>query len=126
MFWKDIMLVGIGGGGGSIMRFIIQQYALPLRPGTFPWATFIVNITGCLIIGVLYGLAEKTSFLTPQWRLLLATGFCGGYTTFSAFAYENSIVLKTGNISMAAIYAVASVILGILGVFAGSFVVKSM
>ena len=84
----------------------------------------MVNRLGCFLIGIIYAAAEKSSALAPQTRLLLITGFCGGYTTFSTFAFENMTLLRGGDILYFSIYTVGSVVLGIAGVFAGIAIMK--
>ena len=118
------MLVGIGGGIGSIARFLCQKYLYALYPHHFPAGTFTVNILGCFLIGIFYGLTEKGNLFTPEWRLLLMTGLCGGYTTFSSFALENITLLKSGEYLYCALYIAGSVILGIAATFFGAFVLK--
>src|SRR5438552_10350952 len=119
MLWKNILLAGLGGGAGSIARFLCQKYIYAWYPHPFPFGTFIVNISGCFLIGVLYALAEKGNLLTPEWRLLLITGFCGGYTTFSSFAYENINLLRNGDVTYFILYSISSLILGILATWLG-------
>jgi CrcB protein len=86
--------------------------------------TFTANILGCLIIGVIYGLSARFSWLTPEWRFFLATGFCGGYTTFSTFAYENIKLLETSNYGMFMAYSLLSFVTGLLAVFVGLAITK--
>jgi CrcB protein len=124
MMVRNILLVGFGGGIGSIARFLCQKYLVSGSFVPFPAGTFAVNVSGCLLIGLFYGLALKGNWMSPEWRLLLTTGFCGGYTTFSAFAYENVQMLRTGNLLIAFIYIAASVLLGIAAVFAGMAIVR--
>ncbi|HLY68230.1 MAG TPA: fluoride efflux transporter CrcB, partial [Puia sp.] len=112
MIFKNIFIVGIGGGIGSIVRFLCQKYISAWYPHPFPFATFLVNILGCFLIGVFYALAEKGNILTPEWRLFLTTGICGGFTTFSSFAYENVGLLRTGDFLYFGLYAAGSVFLG--------------
>jgi len=126
MFLKNIVLIGLGGGIGSILRFLCQKYMYEWYPGAFPLGTFIVNIAGCFLIGVFYGLAEKGNILTPEWRLLLTTGFCGGYTTFSSFAYENINLLKAGDFTYFSLYTVLSVVLGIIAAWLGIVLLKTI
>ena len=121
---KNILLVGFGGGIGSIARFLCQKWFNENHPHPFPWGTFVVNLAGCLLIGIIYAAAEKTSLLSPQTRLLLITGFCGGFTTFSTFAFENMNLLRSGDIMYFFIYITASVVLGIASVFAGMTIMK--
>ena len=84
----NIFLIAIGGLLGSVARYLSVVYVTKLIPSQFPYGTFAVNIAGCLVIGIIYGLSLRYLWLTPEWRLLLATGFCGGFTTFSTFSYE--------------------------------------
>src|SRR5215472_7292738 len=116
---KNFLLVGVGGGVGRIACYLVQKWFNENYPQPFPWGTFVVNILGCFLIGIIYAATEKTSVLSPQTRLLLATGFCGGFTTFSTFAFENMNLLRTGDAIYFLIYTLASVILGIGAVFAG-------
>jgi CrcB protein len=124
MMLKNILFVGLGGGIGSIARYLCQKYFYEFHPHTFPFGTFLVNISGCFLIGIFFALSQKGNILTPEWRLFLTTGICGGFTTFSAFAYENVILLKTGNILYFGLYIAASVILGIAATFAGIALLK--
>jgi fluoride exporter len=124
MIWKEILLVGLGGGAGSVARFLCQRGVYTFYPHAFPFGTLVVNFTGCLLIGILLGLMDKGSIIKPEWRLLLVTGFCGGFTTFSAFAAENIQLLKDGRLMYFFIYTIASVVLGILATFIGITVFK--
>ena len=120
---KQIVLVFIGGGFGSVLRFIIGKYFNSTETG-IPYGTFTANILGSLLIGLILGFAVKNQTLTTNHTLLLATGFCGGFTTFSTFAYENHVFLKAGDFTHFAIYTVASFVIGFLAVFLGMFLVK--
>ena len=119
---KQILLVFIGGGIGSVLRYIIGK-ALNSSQTGIPYGTFTANILGSLLIGIILGLAAKNQALTQNHTLLLATGFCGGFTTFSTFAYENHVFLKEGDFTSFALYTIASFIIGFLAVFAGIFLV---
>jgi len=121
---KNFLLVGLGGGIGSIARYLCQKWLSENYPHPFPWGTFLVNLFGCLLIGIIYAASEKSAALSPQTRLLLITGFCGGFTTFSTFAFENMSLLRSGDFLYFSIYIVASVALGIVGVFAGIAITK--
>lgn len=120
-----LLLVFIGGGSGSVLRYLIGKYFNQVEHNVF-LGTFMVNILGSLFIGLLFGLAEKSHVLTPNQTLLLATGFCGGFTTFSTFALENSSLIKTGNYFMLFLYISSSVVLGILAVFLGMYLSKQI
>lgn len=120
---KQIILVFLGGGFGSALRFIIGKWLNNSENG-IPYGTFAANIIGSLLIGIILGLAAKNETLTQSQTLLLATGFCGGFTTFSTFAYENHVFLKSGDFMSFAIYTIASFVIGFLAVFLGMFLVK--
>jgi len=121
---KQVLLVFVGGGIGSVLRYVIGKAFSPLSVG-FPWGTFSVNIIGSLSIGIFMGIALKNNYFSENQILLLVTGLCGGFTTFSAFAYENQQFLKDGDLTSFAIYSLGSLTLGILAVFLGLFVSKS-
>lgn len=121
---KAILIVGIGGGAGSILRYLCQKWVYQFYPHPFPWGTLLVNIAGCFLIGIFYAVSEKSALLTPEWRLLLTTGFCGGFTTFSAFAFENLTLLRSGDITYFVLYIAASILFGIAAVLAGGAIIK--
>ncbi|HKZ36311.1 MAG TPA: fluoride efflux transporter CrcB [Chryseolinea sp.] len=116
---RTILFVGLGGLLGGIARFITASYVNKLISSAFPYGTLVVNLSGCFIIGIIYGLSERFHWLTPEWRFFLATGFCGGYTTFSAFAYENVKLLETTNYLTFASYSIISFALCLLATFIG-------
>jgi fluoride exporter len=116
---RQIMLVGLGSAVGGIFRFIMGKWIYFLYPQKFPLPTLIINILGCFLIGLLYGFSIKTGTLSAEVRLLLTTGLCGGFTTFSAFAYENIQLMKNGDYTMVLVYITASVVLGIVAAFLG-------
>jgi len=120
---KSLLLVFLGGGFGSSLRFVIGKYLNSPETG-IPYGTFIANILGSILIGIILGLAAKNESLSQNTVLFLATGFCGGFTTFSAFAYENHIFLKSGDFMSFAIYTIASFILGFAAVFFGMWSAK--
>lgn len=117
------ILVLIGGAIGSGSRYLLSLYITRSYPATFPYATFAVNIIGCLLIGIIYGLAERFQ-LAVQWRLFLATGLCGGFTTFSAFAYENILLLQSEKYTAFVINTFGSCMLGFAAVFVGIILTK--
>lgn len=120
---KAVLLVFLGGGFGSVLRFLIGKYLNSPTNG-IPYGTFLANILGSLLIGIILGLAAKNNTLTQNQTLLLATGFCGGFTTFSTFAYENHMFLKSGDFTSFALYTIASFVIGFLAVFAGLYLIK--
>tara|TARA_Y100001935_G_C17269790_1_gene491276 strand:+ start:1069 stop:1446 length:378 start_codon:yes stop_codon:yes gene_type:complete len=115
---KQLLLVFLGGGVGSALRYLISKLLNPVHP-SFYWGTFTVNILGCLLIGAILGYTSKVNLLSENQLLLLATGFCGGFTTFSAFAFEKHSLLKNGDFMPFFIYLASSIILGILAVALG-------
>ncbi len=122
---KNFLLVFIGGGFGSGLRYLIGKY-LNSSLGNFPIGTFTVNILGSLLIGLILGYAAKENSLSQNQVLLLATGFCGGFTTFSAFANENFQFLKTGEIMQFSIYTIGSIVVGLIAVFIGIYIAKNL
>ena len=121
---KQLLLVFIGGGFGSVLRFLFGKHLNSTTSG-IPWGTFTANILGSLLIGIILGVAAKNNTLTQNQTLLLATGFCGGFTTFSTFAYENHVFLKSGDFTSFAFYTIASFVVGFLLVFLGMYLAKS-
>jgi len=121
---KQLILVFVGGGFGSALRFLIGKWLNSSGDG-IPYGTFVANIIGSLLIGIILGFAAKNTTISESHTLLLATGFCGGFTTFSTFAYENHIFLKSGDFTSFALYTIASFILGFLAVFLGMYLVKA-
>lgn len=120
---KQFLLVFIGGGAGSVLRYLIAKVLNNSQNG-IPYGTFAANILGSLLIGIILGLATKNNAITQNHTLLLATGFCGGFTTFSTFAYENHVFLKSGDFTSFALYTIMSFIVGFLAVFAGIYMVN--
>ncbi|MHA7943293.1 fluoride efflux transporter CrcB [Formosa sp. 3Alg 14/1] len=122
---KQLLLVFIGGGSGSVLRFLIGKYLNSPSTG-IPYGTFLANILGSLLIGIILGLASKNHFITQNHTLLLATGFCGGLTTFSTFAYENHMFLKMGDFLNFTMYTFTTFTLGFLAVFLGVYIIKAI
>lgn len=121
---RSVLLVGAGGFLGSISRFLASRFIQNVLSASFPFGTFFVNITGCFVIGLIYGFSEKDTLFDNGWKLFLATGFCGGFTTFSTFANENLALLRDGDIFHFTIYTILSVVLGISATFAGVVLTK--
>lgn len=110
---RNLLLVALGGAGGSVLRYMLSNINT-----SFPWGTFAVNVLGSFLIGLLVGLMSK-GVLSPEMKLLLVTGFCGGFTTFSTFANESFSMMKADDVLLTALYVGASVIIGILAVWGG-------
>jgi len=120
---KALFLVFLGGGFGSSLRYGLGKYLNSTATG-IPYGTFAANIIGSLLIGIILGMAAKNDSISQNTMLLLATGFCGGFTTFSTFAYENHVFLKSGDFGMFALYTIASFVIGFGAVFFGIWAVK--
>jgi fluoride exporter len=111
--------VFLGGGIGASLRYLISLF-LKKYFGITHWATFIINVSGCLFLGFITSLALKNVHLIDTYlKLFLTTGIAGGFTTFSTFSYENIDLLKNGKILNSVIYTTLSVILGIIAVYCG-------
>lgn len=114
---KQLLIVGIGGFLGSVARHLFNTW---LKGSAFPLATFLVNGLGSFIIGVVLGYWLKTTTPSDNWRLFLATGICGGFTTFSAFAFENLTLLRNGQYSYLILNIFGSILLSLLLVWLGA------
>lgn len=121
---KTLLLIGLGGAIGSMLRYLTLVMVNKYWPHHFPLATFITNVVGCFLIGLIVGLLAKNNLSDSEWKWFLITGFCGGYTTFSAFGYENIQLLQNQNVLIAFAYIALSVVMGLLAVWFGLFVTK--
>jgi fluoride exporter len=121
---RPLLFVGIGGGIGSMLRYGISIFIGRHVPIVFPLGTFLVNFSGCFLIGAFYSLATKYTGFNADWRLFLITGICGGYTTFSTFSYDGLVLLRQGSNLYFMLYVVGSVVLGLLATFAGAALCK--
>jgi len=117
-----LLVIGFGGFLGSILRYVVGKSVDGKINASFPWGTFTVNVVGSFIIGFVYMLAMRKVGITENWRLFLGAGFCGGFTTFSAFAWENVSLLDQKLIGTSLIYIVSSVVIGMLAIVAGGWV----
>ncbi|MDR1407689.1 MAG: fluoride efflux transporter CrcB [Tannerella sp.] len=115
---RTLLLIGFGGGAGSILRYLTSVVTNKYFHGAFPLGTFIVNVAGCFVIGWLAGLFGRQPGYSDL-RALFITGFCGGYTTFSTFSAENAQLFQSGNGSLAVVYIIASVLAGLAAVWVG-------
>lgn len=117
---KQALIVGFGGLVGSICRYALGGAILHQSASwRFPLSTFAINVSGCFVIGLLAALVEHRDLFSADTRLFLFTGVLGGFTTFSAFGYEGVFLLRRGEIGIAALYAVSSVLCGFAAVFIG-------
>lgn len=123
---KNVLIIGMGGFLGTISRYLSTLYVHKWVAISFPLGTFLVNILGCFLIGLFYGISEKSEFLTNEWRLFLTIGFCGGFTTFSTFANDNLMMVKDQQFLYMALYTIGSVALGLLMVYLGQLLIKTI
>jgi CrcB protein len=121
---KNLIIIGVGGAFGAVARHLVGAFVIRHVSWAFTHSTFMVNLSGCFFIGLLYGLAVRYSWLTLEWRLFLITGICGGYTTFSSFSFESISLVRQGNYTYFFLYVLGSVILGLLATVIGIMVVK--
>jgi len=122
---KTFLLVGLGGFIGSYLRYAISGYIEQKILSSFPFGTFAVNIAGCFLIGILYALSTRYN-LAPEYRLLLATGFCGGFTTFSSFSYEGVALMQDAQFLYTFLYAGLSLIIGFFAAWLGLTLIRSI
>ncbi len=123
---QKLLLVGIGGFFGSAARFALARFVDERASKIIPFGTLTVNIVGCFILGIVYGLLLRKLEFSDTVRLLLGVGFCGGFTTFSAFALENMTFLEQKNFGSSLLYISASVVLGIVAVWGGFSLMKNV
>ena len=121
---KEILIVGVGSAVGGIFRFLTGKLVMQLFQHPFPLATFIINIAGSFLIGTVYAMFGKSGNMGPTTLLFLATGICGGFTTFSAFSYENILLMRNGHYLLSITYISGSVLLGLLATLLGYSVAK--
>ena len=120
---KEIVAVFIGGGIGSILRFLISKLSY-ITPGSFPYSTFITNIFGCFILGVTLGYFLNNNNQNSPMFIFLTIGLCGGFTTFSTFSSEGLALINNGNYLTFLIYTLTSITLGLLAVYLGTIIYK--
>lgn len=121
---KSFLIVGLGGAAGSMLRYAVQRIFNSHSAAPFPTGTLFVNISGCFIIGILWAVASRSLSWNEETKLLLMTGFCGGFTTFSAFTLEGIGLLKENKTALFIIYIAASVIGGLLATLIGIRIAK--
>lgn len=121
---RDLLIVGSGSAIGGICRFLLGKLVMQFFPYPFPLATFLINISGSFLIGMSFAMFGKSGHMSPSALLFLTTGICGGFTTFSAFSYENILLMRNGHNLLAIIYIVGSVLLGVLAALTGYSITK--
>jgi CrcB protein len=115
----EVLFVALGGAIGSAARYLVGGWFAARFGAAFPYGTFVVNVTGSFIVGLFLAYAQERVSLSPYWRLFFAVGFVGGYTTFSTYEYESVRLLQDGEMLLAAIYLIGSVVTGGVAAIAG-------
>lgn len=126
MSFRTILIIGAGGFIGTVLRYLGQLAAGKVFSPSFPMGTFLVNLLGCFIIGIVYAMSEKGNMLTAEMRLFLTVGFCGGFTTFSTFSNDNLLLLKDSSIGLLLLNVLGSVVLGVLAVYLGVVLIRAL
>lgn len=121
---RDIIFVAVGGMMGSVFRFLAVPFIVGLLPYRFPFGTFVVNLTGSFIMGAAVGISERYAEFAPEWRIFITAGFCGGFTTFSAFAFENVELLLNKHYGTFAVYVIASFAFCVAAAMAGFLIAR--
>jgi fluoride exporter len=122
--FRSLLIVGVGGFIGSVLRYLTALYFQSTSASLFPWGTFSVNIAGSLLIGIFYGLSEKGNILPADLRLFLTVGLCGGFTTFSSFSNDAFLLIEGREWLRVSLYASLSFFLGLLAVYIGRTLIK--
>ncbi len=121
---KILFIIGSGSFIGGIARYLTSRYIQNSVISVFPIGTFCVNILGCFLIGIFYGISDRGNIMNSEWRMFLTVGFCGGFTTFSTFANENVSMLRDGDYFYFALYASLSLFLGLMATYLGTLIPK--
>lgn len=116
---RNIIFAALGGMFGCVARYLSVYALANLFPLTFPIGTFVVNVVGCFVMGAAIGLSERFGWTHSEWRVFVTVGFCGGFTTFSAFAFENVELLRDKYYLTFAAYSISSFVLCLLAAFGG-------
>ena len=123
---RILLAVALGSGVGGVARVVLGNAVQARAAGAFPLGTFVVNVTGSLALGFLMRYTMASPTMSTEMRVMLTTGFCGGYTTFSTFSYETLTLIEAGDYRRASLYAAASVVLAIIATLVGVWIAGEM
>ncbi len=124
---KTILYIGAGSALGGVMRYLAGRWIQNIAGAAlFPWGTFAVNIIGCFLIGLIYGVLDRGFNLSPEMKIFLTVGFCGGFTTFSTFVHENYLLFQSSSFPIVILYAGASFTVGLLLAYAGHWAANAV
>lgn len=121
---RHLLLIGLGGGIGSIARYLCQRWLQIIYPVSFPTGTFVVNIVGCFLIGIFWGLSFRSFDENENWKMFLMTGICGGFTTFSSFSLEGIGLLREEKMLLFFLYIGGSLLAGLLATYIGMKLIR--
>jgi len=124
VFAKELIFVFIGGGLGSLVRFLLGKWVNAFHNSNFPFGTLTINIIACLVMGFMIGLADHKQLLSPATRLFWVVGFCGGFSTFSAFSSETLSLIQQGQNNTMLLYILLSVVVCLIATFSGLFIAE--
>jgi CrcB protein len=123
---QTVLLISLGAIVGANLRYFLAQYVAAAVPSSFPYGTLIINVTGSMALGFFLALTTDRIVLDPRWRLVIAVGFCGGYTTYSSFAYETFALFEQGRWLSSALNVISTNVLCLLAVTAGAVLARAL
>jgi CrcB protein len=123
---KIILFIFFGGGIGSVARYLVNRWVMGMVTSVYPYGTFLVNITGCFLIGFFVFSSSRLGMHSLNWRWFLVTGLCGGYTTFSSFSFENVQLITDQHFFLMILYTILSIALGFLATYMGILLARNI
>ena len=126
MAFREYVWVSLGGIFGACARYFLSRFTAKILSTSFPWGTLFINVTGSFVLGLFLVYTSERVFVDPRWRLLVAIGFCGAYTTFSSYAYESMVYFQQGNWSLFAGNVVANNVICLAAVLGGAALARAI